>query len=222
LQKNWAIPQAAHEWVLIVDTDERVPNCLREEIEMILDGPSMHAGYRIPRANIVLGNEIRHADYYPDYQVRLFRRDAGHYNLRRVHAHVVLNGSCGTLKSPLIHYSSRSLDQTLRNLLLMMTTWEAEQRLQIARDTGRNPNRRLWFNLIFRPLAAFALRYFRQGGWRDGYHGLVVSVIWAIYVALTYLKIWESGLQLPEQWWIHDWRRREGLEWAGTADSVRT
>jgi glycosyltransferase involved in cell wall biosynthesis len=209
LQKNWAIPQASHEWVLIVDTDERVPASLRAEIESILERSPEHAGYRIPRANSVLGREIRHADYYPDYQVRLFRRDAGHYDLRRVHAHVILSGSCGTLESPLIHYSSRSIDQTLRNLLITMTTWEAEQRIQTARDQGRSPNSRLWLNLLFRPLAAFGLRYVRQGGWRDGYHGLVVSLIWAIYVAITYMKIWEQGLQLPEQWWLDDWQRWE-------------
>jgi glycosyltransferase involved in cell wall biosynthesis len=222
LQKNWAIPQASHEWVLIVDTDERVPAQLRDEIAALLSQPSPHAGYRIPRANSVLGREIRHADYYPDYQVRLFRRDAARYDLRRVHAHVILDGSCGTIQSPLMHYSSRSLDQTLRNLLITMTTWEAEQRIQIARNAGRNPSRRLWFNLLFRPLVAFGYRYFRQGGWRDGYHGLVVSLIWAIYVAITYMKVWEQGLQLPEQWWIDDWQRREGSEWASNAHPVRS
>jgi glycosyltransferase involved in cell wall biosynthesis len=215
LQKNWAIPQASHEWVLIVDTDERVPAELRDEIEAILHDPGAHVGYRIPRINIVLGKELRQAGYYPDYQVRLFRRDAARYELRRVHAHVTLDGSCGTLEAPLVHYSSRSLDQTLRNLLITMTTWEAEQRAESARQAGRRPVRRLWFNLLFRPIAAFGLRYFRQGGWRDGYHGLVVSLIWAIYVAITYMKIWELGLRLPDQWWQEDWQQRLSMSgWA--------
>src|SRR5262245_14489369 len=65
LQKNWAIPQASHEWVLIVDTDERVPAELRDEIEATLHGQPPHAGYRIPRANIVLGRELRGAGYAP-------------------------------------------------------------------------------------------------------------------------------------------------------------
>jgi glycosyltransferase involved in cell wall biosynthesis len=219
LQKNWAIPQASHEWVLIVDTDERVPAQLRDEIVALLSQPSPHAGYRIPRANSVLGREIRHADYYPDYQVRLFRRDAGRYDLRRVHAHITLDGSCGTLRAPLLHYSGRSLDQMIRNLLLLMTTWEAEQRA---------PNRRagawsrwLWVNLLFRPVAAFGLRYFRQGGWRDGYHGLVASMIWAIYVAITYMKVWEEGLELSEGWWSDDWYQRESHEPGWLPDSVR-
>src|SRR5687768_8987720 len=53
-QKNWAIPQAAHEWVLIVDTDERIPSRLREEIESALSSPQVHSGFRIPRINLVL------------------------------------------------------------------------------------------------------------------------------------------------------------------------
>ena len=222
LQKNWAIPQASHEWVLIVDTDERVPAALRDEIERILRHPEPHAGYRIPHANIVLGRELRGAGYYPDYQVRLFRRDAGRYDLRRVHAHIVLDGSCGTLQSPLLHYSSRSLDQTMRNLLLQMTTWEAAQRIQNVRAVGKPTPRWLWASLLLRPAAAFWLRYIRQGGWRDGYHGLVASMIWALYVAITYMKIWEHGLQLPNQWWIDDWQQREECERAHPADPIRT
>lgn len=208
LQKNWAIPQASHAWVLIVDTDERVTPELRAEIERILASDPAHAGYRVPRANVVLGRELRGGGYAPDYQVRLFRRDAGRYDLRRVHAHMQLDGSCGTLAAPLLHYSGRSLDQMTRNLLVQMTTWEAEQRALAERSGGRKPTRRLWANLLLRPVAAFGLRYFRQGGWRDGYHGLAVSLIWAIYVALTYMKIWEQGLELPEQWWREDWETR--------------
>jgi glycosyltransferase involved in cell wall biosynthesis len=213
LQKNWAIPQATHEWVMIVDTDERVSPQLRNEIEEKLRDSLPYVGYRIPRVNLVFGKPICGARYYPDYQIRLFLRDAGRYELRRVHAHVLLDGPCGTLKSPLIHYGHRSLDQTIRNLYVLMTTWEAEQREQNALSAGKVPTKRLLVNLLLRPLGAFGLRYFREGAWRDGYHGLVVSLLWAVYVAITYMKIWEHSLNLPEQWWVDDWedrRRREG------------
>ncbi len=209
LQKNWAIPQASHAWVLILDTDERVTAELREEILALLTRCPSAAGYRIPRLNFVLGKPLTRAAYYPDYQVRLFRRDKARYDLRRVHAHVVLDGECATLVAPLVHYAHRTLDQTLRNLLLTMTTWEADQRGQMA------PARRgRWVDLLVRPLAAFALRYFRQGGWRDGYHGLVVSLLWAMYVCITYLKLWERELALPDRWWAADWQAR------GAGDAV--
>jgi glycosyltransferase involved in cell wall biosynthesis len=222
LQKNWAIPQASHEWVLIVDTDERVTDELRAEIERVLRDDPPHAGFRIPRANLVLGRELRGAGYAPDYQVRLFRRDAARYELRRVHAHMQLDGTCGILRAPLLHYSGRSLDQMIGNLLLQMTTWEAEQRGQVERPGGRRP-RGQWGSLLLRPVAAFGVRYFRQGGWRDGYHGLVISLIWAIYVAITYMKVWEHDLELPEQWWLEDWHSRGyGSEVIGQRDENRS
>lgn len=199
-QKNWAIPQASHEWVLLVDTDERVTENLKNEIFSVLQSESAFAGYRIPRVNYLFGSKVSHAGYYPDYQVRLFKRDAARYQLRRVHAHVILDGECGTLQSPLVHYAHRDLDQTLRNLLIQMTTWEAEERMQ-----GMRKPLPLWFNILFRPIGAFGLRYFAQAGWKDGYRGLAVSVIWAMYVAITYLKIWESGLKLDKAWWQGHW-----------------
>lgn len=202
-QKNWAIPQAAHEWVLIVDTDERVTPALRQEIEAILANPGtvMPVGYRIPRVNYLWGKPVYHGGYYPDYQVRLFKRDQGRYQPRQVHAHVLLDGECGTLQSPLTHYAHRSLDQTLSNLLIRMTTWEAEYRVEAARQAGRKLTQNLWLNLTFRPIAAFFLRYVRQQGFRDGYRGLILSLIWAMYVGITYMKIWEMELKLPAEWW---------------------
>lgn len=202
LQKNWAIPQATHEWVMIVDTDERVTPALRDEIDQALRSAGEMAGYRVPRVNYLLGEPLMHTGYYPDYQIRLFRRDLARYELRQVHAHMLLDGPCGTLQAPLIHYAHRSIDQTLENLLILMTTWEAREREQ---SKGRGSP--LWANLTLRPLVIFLYRYVRQGGWRDGYPGLVASLIWALYTAVTYMKIWERGLNIGERWWLDHWER---------------
>jgi len=205
IQKNWAIPQAAHEWVMIVDTDERVTDELRQEVCQVLDSDSSGVGYRIPRISYMLGKPIKNCGYYPDYQIRLFKRDQGRYELRRVHAHVLLDGLCGTLKSPLIHYAHRSIEQTTKNLLILMTKWEAEQRVHEANQTGKSPTSHLWINLLLRPAAAFILRYFRQGGWREGYHGVVLSLLWAMYICITYMRVWEEQLPLSERWWHESW-----------------
>lgn len=199
LQKNWIIPQAAHEWVLLVDTDERVSEMLKQEILSILEQNPPQAGYRIARVNYLFGQKVSHAGYFPDYQVRLFRRDLAKYELRQVHAHMLLDGECGTLQAPLVHYAHRSLDQTLQNLLIQMTSWEAEER-------AKKPIKFLALQVLIRPLAAFNLRYFWQGGWRDGFYGLAVSLIWSMYVCITYLKIWESGLKLKTNWWHSHWQ----------------
>ncbi len=200
LQKNWAIPQAAHQWVLLLDTDERVTETLKQEILTILEKNPPLAGYKIARVNYLFGKKVSHAGYFPDYQVRLFRRDLAKYELRQVHAHMIVEGDCGALNAPLVHYAHRSLNQTLQNLLIQMTTWEAEER-------AKKPVRFLAFHLIFRPIAAFLLRYFWQGGWRSGFHGFVVSLLWAMYVCITYLKIWESQLNLAPNWWQAHWQQ---------------
>lgn len=205
LQKNWAIPHAKYDWVFIVDTDERVTEDLQREILGILSKETLYQGYLIPRINFFLGKPIIQGGYYPDYQLRLFMRDHGRYDLRRVHAHIILDGKCGSLKSPIVHYAHRNIDQTAQNLLILMTSWEAEQREIISCKKTSKVSLPLWVNIIFRPVAAFFLRYFRQGGWRDGYHGLVVSLFWSMYTAITYIKIWESRLGLGKEWWKENW-----------------
>ena len=209
-QKNWAIPQAAHEWVLLIDTDERVTGALKREIEEVLSSPHEYAAFRIPRLNWVLGKEVRHAGYYPDYQIRLFRRDKSRYQMRRVHAHMNVDGKVGYLEKPIVHYAHRSVDQTLRNLLVLMTTWEAEERREREGARGKKFGKpRLFFNILARPVAVFLYLFLVKGGWKDGMHGLFVSAMWGFYASVTYMKIWEQGLRLPEKWWERAWKRHE-------------
>src|SRR5205085_4075060 len=183
-QKNWAIPQLRHEWVLIVDTDERVSPALRREIEAALSADCSYDGFRIPRLNHVFGRPIRHGGRYPDYQLRLFRRDRGRYQDRQVHAHVELRGRCGVLSAPLLHFGQRSVEQVTRTYLLRYTAWEAAQK---DRDGVRfRPH-----HLIVRPLGAFVVRYLGQGGFRDGTAGLFMALLVGAYVFLTYARLWQ-------------------------------
>jgi glycosyltransferase involved in cell wall biosynthesis len=207
-QKNWAIPQATHSWVFIVDTDERVTQELRLEIDKVLSNPDPYKGFKIPRVNLFNGKQMMYGGYYPDTQLRLFQRDHGRYDMRKVHSHVLLDGPCGQLKNPLVHYTHQSLNQTLSNLLILMTTWEADERIKQTLSKEKSSTRWLRINLLLRPLAAFSLRYIKQGGWRDGIHGLVISLVWAMYVEITYMKIWENSLELSQKWWQQDWQEK--------------
>ena len=112
-QKNWAIPQAKHEWVMIVDADERVTPELRDEIEAVLMDPQ-HDGYQIYRLNHFLGRPIRHCGWNRDRCLRLFRREVGRYQQREVHADVEGCRSVGVLKSRLLHFTCRDLETYLR------------------------------------------------------------------------------------------------------------
>lgn len=183
-QKNWAIPQARHEWVLIVDTDERVTPALRQDIERALTPDCPYDGFTMPRLNHVFGRPIRHGGHYPDTQLRLFRRDHARYQDRLVHAHVELRGRCGALTAPLLHYGQRDVEQVTRTYLLRYSAWEAEQK-------NRDGVRFHAWQLIVRPVGAFALRYLRQGGFRDGTAGLFMALLVSAYVFLTYARLWQ-------------------------------
>ena len=89
-----------------------------------------------------------------------------------------------------------------------MTTWEAEQRESALLANEKSSTQYLWINLLLRPIAAFGLRYIKEGGWKDGYRGLIISLLWSMYVSLTYIKIWEHDLHLPENWWQEDWKHQ--------------
>src|SRR5215813_2588054 len=109
--KNWAIPQAAHPWVLIVDADERVTPELAAEIKDVLNSPAAD-GYRILRRNFMFGREIKHCGWHNDHVLRLFKRDLGCYCDRSVHADVIIStGRVARMKAKFIHYTYWTLEQ---------------------------------------------------------------------------------------------------------------
>ena len=182
-QKNWAIPQASHEWVLLVDADERVTPALRGEILALLEGEPRADGYWIRRANFFLGRRIRHCGWGTDKVVRLFRRDVSRYQDRQVHAEIDLPGPLPTLNHPLDHHTFRSFGQYWRKLELY-SEWGARQMHQEGRRAGG-------FQLFFRPLGRFIRMYFLRFGFLEGAHGVALSLLGAFTVYLKYARLWE-------------------------------
>jgi glycosyltransferase involved in cell wall biosynthesis len=183
-QKNWAVPQCRHEWVLQIDSDEIVSGELRTEIEQAVATapPEVHA-FRIPRRNFVFGRWMRHGGIYPDYQVRLFRRDQGRWREREVHAHVQVPGAMSVLRHDLLHYGMSHVTRQLRNLD-RYTRYEADE----LKKHGKSFR---WHQLLIRPWGAFFYRYLWLQGFRDGWRGLIVCASIGIYVFFTRAKLWE-------------------------------
>jgi glycosyltransferase involved in cell wall biosynthesis len=183
-QKNWALPQCRHEWVLQIDTDEALSAELREEIEKAVATapPDVHA-FRLPRRNHMLGRWVRHGGVYPDYQVRLLRRDHTRWQEREVHAHAQVSGRIETLQHDLQHFDIPHIGKPLGNLD-RYTRYEAD-------ELKKKGARFRWHHLLLRPLGAFLYRYLWQQGFRDGWRGLVICSYWSMYVFLTRAKLWE-------------------------------
>ena len=191
-QKNWALPQCRHDWVLQIDSDEVLTEELREEIEKAAAtaGPEVHA-FRMPRRNHMLGRWVRFGGTYPDYQVRLLRRDCGRWREREVHAHIEVPGQVATLKSDLLHYDIPAIAKPLGNLD-RYTRYEADE----LKKHGRSFR---WHHLLLRPLGAFLYRYLWLQGFRDGWRGLIICGYWGAYVFFTRAKLWElEELQLEK------------------------
>ena len=184
-QKNWAIPQASHPWVLLVDADERVTPELGEEIRRILAEGPRFGGYWIRRSNHFLGRRMKHCGWETDQVIRLFRRDLGRYQEREVHAEILLPGPLPVLRHPLLHYSFRSFRQYWRKMQLY-SDWGASQLYKEGRRAG-------WISVGLRPPLRFFKMYFLRLGFLDGVHGLVLCMLAAFSVFLKYAKLWELG-----------------------------
>lgn len=167
------------DWVLFVDADERISPVLAREIQAAIAKPG-YAGWRIPRHNYIFGKLTRGAGWYPDYQTRLLKVGAARYDPeRQVHEVVLLDGELGTLTNPIIHYNYRDLPQFIEKQQ-RYTAYEAK----ILYEAGIRPKFR---NFILQPLRQFKWRFFELKGYRDGLHGLRLSLLMAWY---EFRKYW--------------------------------
>lgn len=181
-QKQFALEQAKNEWILSLDSDERVSPELRTEIQTILTNGSAYDGYYIPRRNYFLGHWVKHCGWYPGYQLRFFRKSKARMNERLVHEAFLVEGPVGYLKNDIIHQTH----PTIRITLEKINTYSS---LKAEEKASRRPV--TFLDLLLQPPMAFLHFFFLKQGFRDGVYGLMVSMIHALTVALTYLKIWE-------------------------------
>jgi glycosyltransferase involved in cell wall biosynthesis len=186
-QKDYAAGEAANDWILSIDADERVTPELAAEIRAALAREPGAAGFRIPRVTWHLGRWIRTTDWYPDYQLRLYDRRRARWNRRRVHESVDANGPVGQLASELQHYAYRDVSHH-HATMDRYTTLAAEEMFDRGRRAGP-------FDLVLHPLGAFIRNYLLRGGFRDGTAGFVISAMNAYYVFLKFAKLWRRQEQ---------------------------
>jgi glycosyltransferase involved in cell wall biosynthesis len=176
--KNFALDQATGEWVFSLDTDERVPEALQAEIIKVVQADGPLAGYKIPRKNYFGGRWIKHLGWYPDYTLRLFRRDQGRFREREVHEEVEVAGPVGVLRPPLEHYS-------YNNLREYAARQERYARLA-AREMAGQGRRARPGELMVRPFFTFLNLFFLKKGFLEGPLGLALALAGSRYNFLKY------------------------------------
>jgi glycosyltransferase involved in cell wall biosynthesis len=182
-QKNFAVEKASHNWILSLDADERLSAELQDEIKSLLSRGLEYAGYKMPRIAYFMGRWIRHGDWYPDYQLRLFDRQKGTWQGGRVHESVKLEGKPGFLKGKIQHYTYHTLSDYLRRL----DTYSS----LAAADYFQGGEIVDAWKLLSHPMATFIKGYLAKGGFLDGAPGLMVALMGAISVYFKYAKLYE-------------------------------
>jgi glycosyltransferase involved in cell wall biosynthesis len=217
-KKNWSLENLSfrHEWVLIVDCDERIPPELWDEIEVAIQNPD-YDGYYLNRKVFFLGTWIRHGGRYPDWNLRLLKHKKGRYeNLKteeirntgdnEVHEHVILDGLAGYLKNDMLHIDFRDIYHWLERHN-RYSNWEARVYLNLLKsidDSGtiganlfgnavqrKRFLKKLWVRLPFKPTLRFILFYIIQLGFLDGKAGYIYGRLLSQYEYQIGVKLYE-------------------------------
>ena len=182
-QKNWAIPQAKHKWVFVLDADERVTPELKKEVLNIINSDTKISGFWIRRQNYFMGKKINFSGWGRDKVIRLFKRDECRYENKHVHAEIISKGEIGFLKSKLIHNTFINKDQYLKKLK-RYAKWQ-------AKDYDRKIKKVRIYHTNFKPLFRFIKHYIIQLGILDGYVGFIISLYQARAVKMRYKYLQE-------------------------------
>lgn len=181
-QRKFSLEKASNEWILSLDADERVSDGLKKEIETVLTNDDGINGYYIPRRNYFLNKIITSCFWYPDYQLRLFRKNFTHVVNRKIHEGFEVEGNKGYLKGDIIHFTHQNLNDTFKKIN-EYSSLQAEEKF--------NGRKIKLHDLILHPLAAFLNHFISRKGYKDGVYGLMVSLIHMMTNMMTYMKIWE-------------------------------
>ncbi len=183
-QKQMALDHATGDWVLLLDADEQATHDLGMEIRAAVAAPGAADGYQIRRVLYHLGHYYTRP-IYGDHPVRLFRRDRAHIGGRDPHDKVVVNGSVGRLKNPILHFSYRDIADHVAtmNRFTSRTAMEHE-------PTFFTP-----IQMFTNPVWRFFKFYVVRGGFLDGGRGLYAAMTAAFYVFLKYAKLYERQIK---------------------------
>jgi glycosyltransferase involved in cell wall biosynthesis len=171
-QKQFAVEAASHDWIFSLDADERVSTELQDTIAALRnrDESKLLDGYRVPRRAFYMGRWIRGGGWYPDYQLRLFRRSRGRWGERLIHESVAMDAGArvGTMQGDLLHYSMRDTSHHRQMI-------EERYAPLGARQMMRDGKRTSFWRAAFAGPAAFVRSFLLKGGWRDGIAGFTIA-----------------------------------------------
>lgn len=191
--RNFGLEKAGGEWILYIDTDERVTPELKEEILSIISSQIFHMenlrGFYVKRKNFYLGN---HEWPYIEKLERLFRKDALKGWKGQLHESPIIDGKVGELDGFLFHYTHRDLTSSLAKTI-EWSKIEAELRFKAGHPKVT------WWRFPRVMLTVFFNSYIRQGGWKVGIVGVIESIYQSFSIFITYARLWELQQEIKNQ-----------------------
>jgi glycosyltransferase involved in cell wall biosynthesis len=185
-QKQFAVDQASHDWILSLDADEVVSEDLANEILAIKNADPAADGYRIPRLSYYMGRAIKHGGWYPDRQLRLFDRRKGKWNGRVIHESVGMEAGSEirNLRGDILHYSVESADHHNRMIAERYAPLGARAMYQHGRQTSRS-------NAVMSAALAFIRAYVFKLGFLDGFPGFCIAYFAAHHAFMKHMLLLE-------------------------------
>lgn len=179
-----AISKASHQWILVVDADEEIPSSLASQLPQLMKGN--HQAFYIPRKNIIFNKWIKHTGWWPDYQLRFFQPAAISWP-SEIHSnpieHTPAHKLEATEKNAIIHHNYQTVEQFITRLNKYTST-QAELKHQQGVEVSSTV-------LVKETADEFLKRYYLYQGYKDGFHGLVLSLLQAFSQFVTILKLWQ-------------------------------
>lgn len=184
---EFADAQTTGDWIFWIDADEIVTPELKASIEHLrtLKDSELPDGYRIARKTEYLGRWIQHSGWYPDYQMRLYRKDKSYWAGVAPHQTARVNGRVETLAGEFLHYTKRDISEHHR-VTDLYSTLAAEHLAKEGRTVGGS-------GIFLNTFSSFIRTYFLKQGFRDGVPGLIIALFTAYGVFLKYAKLWEHN-----------------------------
>ncbi|KKQ95779.1 MAG: Glycosyl transferase family 2 [Candidatus Woesebacteria bacterium GW2011_GWB1_43_14] len=183
--RNFAISKATKKWVLILDADEEIPSSLSRKL-VNLTRETEYSYFSIPRKNIIFGKWIKRSNWWPDYNIRFFKKGAVDWG-DEIHSVPVTVGKGIDLEAreqnAIVHHNYQTVEQYVER----MNRYTSIQ----AKEKYKEGDRFSWKDLIIRPVNEFNSRYFAGYGYEDGVHGLALSGLQAFSELVLYIKLWQ-------------------------------
>jgi len=180
-QKNRALDRASGEWIVALDSDEWMTPELRQEVEGAMAEPRGHAAFAIPRRSSFCGRFMRHSGWWPDYVVRLFRRDASRFSEDHTHDRLIIQGRTGKLKQSIMHEAITDLDQVIVKMNMYSSS--------AARMKHQQGRKASLFTALLHGGWAFFRTYVLRLGFLDGREGFMLAVANAEGSYYRYVKL---------------------------------